>query len=189
MTRHDSTRHVVEKRYTNEILEQYRRDGKAKAFDSEYQSPLPPHVYAIADNAYRLMNNPTSENQKRNQSILVSSREKRPTNIYTAVITSKPEWEPKWEPKEELVRSGEWNRKETTHLQTNNQGVEPETRLKARKEGTTPMMQAVGTNEHGRKTKPVCPFWRTRNRNRHATQHTREKNQDKKSQLKKQTPR
>ena len=62
---------MVEKRYTNEILEQYRRDGKAKAFDSEYQSPLPPHVYAIADNAYRLMNNPTSENQKRNQSILV----------------------------------------------------------------------------------------------------------------------
>lgn len=65
-------------RYTNEILEQYRRDGKAKAFDSEYLSPLPPHVYAIADNAYRLMNNPTSENQKRNQSILVSSRERRP---------------------------------------------------------------------------------------------------------------
>lgn len=59
------------KRYTNEILEQYRRDGKAKAYDPDYLSPLPPHVYAIADNAYRLMNNPTSENQKRNQSILV----------------------------------------------------------------------------------------------------------------------
>ncbi|CAM9291263.1 unnamed protein product, partial [Scytosiphon promiscuus] len=58
--------------YTNEILEQYRRDGKAKAYDPDYLSPLPPHVYAIADNAYRLMNNPTSENQKRNQSILVS---------------------------------------------------------------------------------------------------------------------
>ncbi|CAM9373494.1 unnamed protein product [Pylaiella littoralis] len=58
--------------YTNEILEQYRRDGKTKAFDPDYLSPLPPHVYAIADNAYRLMNNPTSENQKRNQSILVS---------------------------------------------------------------------------------------------------------------------
>ncbi|CAN0157957.1 unnamed protein product, partial [Ectocarpus fasciculatus] len=58
--------------YTNEILEQYRREGKAKAFDPDYLSPLPPHVYAIADDAYRLMNNPTSENQKRNQSILVS---------------------------------------------------------------------------------------------------------------------
>lgn len=42
-----------------------------KTFDPDYQSPLPPHVYAIADNAYRLMNNPTSANQKRNQSILV----------------------------------------------------------------------------------------------------------------------
>ncbi|CBJ27444.1 myosin-like protein [Ectocarpus siliculosus] len=58
--------------YTNEILEQYRREGKAKAFDPDYLSRLPPHVYAIADDAYRLMNNPTSENQKRNQSILVS---------------------------------------------------------------------------------------------------------------------
>ena len=63
-------------RYTNKILEQYRRDGKAKIFDPDYASPLPPHVYAIADNAYRLMNNPTSENQKRNQSILVRPRER-----------------------------------------------------------------------------------------------------------------
>lgn len=62
----------VLKRYTNEILEQYRREGKAKAFDPDYLSRLPPHVYAIADDAYRLMNNPTSENQKRNQSILVT---------------------------------------------------------------------------------------------------------------------
>lgn len=59
-------------RYTNDILEQYSKDGKMKLYDPDYLSPLPPHVYAIADNAYRLMNNPTSENQKRNQSILVS---------------------------------------------------------------------------------------------------------------------
>jgi myosin heavy subunit len=58
--------------YTNKILEQYRRDGQAKSFDPDFRSNLPPHVYAIADNAYRLMTNPTSENQKRNQSILVS---------------------------------------------------------------------------------------------------------------------
>lgn len=58
--------------YTNDILDQYRKDGKMKAFDPDYLSPLPPHVYAIADNAYRLMRNPTSSNQKRNQSILVS---------------------------------------------------------------------------------------------------------------------
>ena len=60
-----------QKRYTNEILEEYRQDGQAKINDPDYVSPLPPHVYAIADNAYRLMSNPTSENQKRNQSILV----------------------------------------------------------------------------------------------------------------------
>lgn len=58
-------------RYTNNVLEQYRKDGMAKVRDPDYLSPLPPHVYAIADNAYRLMNNPTSDHQKRNQSILV----------------------------------------------------------------------------------------------------------------------
>ncbi|KAG5188336.1 myosin-like protein, partial [Tribonema minus] len=58
--------------YSNKILEQYRRDGLNKTFDPDFQSNLPPHVYATADNAYRLMTNPTSERQKRNQSILVS---------------------------------------------------------------------------------------------------------------------
>ncbi|CAM9224876.1 unnamed protein product [Chrysoparadoxa australica] len=58
--------------YTVDILEEYRKDGKAKAYDADFQSLLPPHVYAVADNAYRLMTNPTSNNQKRNQSILVS---------------------------------------------------------------------------------------------------------------------
>ncbi|CAM9626880.1 unnamed protein product, partial [Discosporangium mesarthrocarpum] len=58
--------------YTNDILEAYRKDGQVKLVDPDYLSPLPPHVYAVADNAYRLMSNPTSETQKRNQSILVS---------------------------------------------------------------------------------------------------------------------
>ncbi|CAM9842321.1 unnamed protein product, partial [Phaeothamnion confervicola] len=58
--------------YTNDILEQYRRDGVARAFDPDFQSMLPPHVYATADAAYRLMTQPTSGAQKRNQSILVS---------------------------------------------------------------------------------------------------------------------
>ncbi|KAG5178804.1 P-loop containing nucleoside triphosphate hydrolase protein [Tribonema minus] len=58
--------------YSNSILEQYKKDGVNKAFDPDYQSALPPHVYATADSAYRLMSKPTSERQKRNQSILVS---------------------------------------------------------------------------------------------------------------------
>lgn len=66
---------ILRGRYTNDILDQYRKDGKMKAFDPDYLSPLPPHVYAIADNAYRLMRNPTSSNQKRNQSILVRAEE------------------------------------------------------------------------------------------------------------------
>lgn len=58
--------------YSNKILEKYRQDGQSRAFDPDYQSSLPPHVYATADAAYRLMTDPNSEQQKRNQSILVS---------------------------------------------------------------------------------------------------------------------
>jgi myosin V len=58
--------------YSNKILEQYRRDGQSKMYDPDFQSVLPPHVYATADNAYRQMTNPASAHHKRNQSILVS---------------------------------------------------------------------------------------------------------------------
>ncbi len=44
----------------------------SRVYDPDFQSTLPPHVYATADRAYRLMMNPTSVNQKRSQSILVS---------------------------------------------------------------------------------------------------------------------
>ncbi len=58
--------------YSNDILEQYCKDGLSRVYDPDFQSTLPPHVYATADRAYRLMMNPTSESQKRSQSILVS---------------------------------------------------------------------------------------------------------------------
>mmetsp|Transcript_19374 Transcript_19374/g.28663 ORF Transcript_19374/g.28663 Transcript_19374/m.28663 type:complete len:1499 (+) Transcript_19374:129-4625(+) len=58
--------------YGNNILEKYRNDGKLKIRDPDYRSELAPHVYATADNAYRLMTHPSSDDQKRNQSILVS---------------------------------------------------------------------------------------------------------------------
>jgi len=58
--------------YSNLILKNYQQDGQLKYSDPDHVSTLPPHVYAIADNAYRLMSNPASSDSKRNQSILVS---------------------------------------------------------------------------------------------------------------------
>ncbi len=58
--------------YSNDILERYRKDGISRVYDPDFQGTLPPHVYATADRAYRLMTKPTSVNQKRSQSILVS---------------------------------------------------------------------------------------------------------------------
>ena len=54
--------------YTNEILEQYRRDGLLRAQGMQSGDDLEPHVFAIADRSYRQM---MSEARK-SQSILIS---------------------------------------------------------------------------------------------------------------------
>jgi myosin-5 len=54
--------------YTNEILEDYRRDGLLKAQGMQSNTELPPHVFAIADHAFRQM----MAEERRSQSILIS---------------------------------------------------------------------------------------------------------------------
>lgn len=47
-------------------------DGEGRAYDPNFVETKPPHVYAIADKAYRNMTTPTTEYGLRSQSILVS---------------------------------------------------------------------------------------------------------------------
>lgn len=54
--------------YTNEILEDYRRDGLLKAQGMQSGTDLEPHVFAIADHSYRQM----MGEERKSQSILIS---------------------------------------------------------------------------------------------------------------------
>lgn len=54
--------------YTNEILEEYRRDGLLKAQGMQSGTELEPHIFAIADHSYRQM----MREERRSQSILIS---------------------------------------------------------------------------------------------------------------------
>lgn len=53
--------------YTDEILAAYRQDGERRHYDPEYDGTLAPHVYAIADKAYRNMTAPSNEYEHRSQ--------------------------------------------------------------------------------------------------------------------------
>ena len=55
------------KLYTDEILAAYRQDGERRHYDPEYDGTLAPHVYAIADKAYRNMTAPSNEYEHRSQ--------------------------------------------------------------------------------------------------------------------------
>ncbi|CAM9415445.1 unnamed protein product [Chrysoparadoxa australica] len=58
--------------YTDRILTSYKKDGERRMYDPNHVEQLAPHVYAIADKAYRNMTMPTTEYNLRSQSILVS---------------------------------------------------------------------------------------------------------------------
>ncbi|KAG5187977.1 myosin-like protein, partial [Tribonema minus] len=58
--------------YSDEILQSYKEDGERRCFDPKYVDTMAPHVYALADKAYRNMTMPTTEYNMRSQSILVS---------------------------------------------------------------------------------------------------------------------
>ncbi|KAG5187970.1 myosin-like protein [Tribonema minus] len=58
--------------YSDEILQSYKEDGERRCFDPKYVDRMAPHVYALADKAYRNMTLPTTEYNMRSQSILVS---------------------------------------------------------------------------------------------------------------------
>ncbi|CAM9900429.1 unnamed protein product [Scytosiphon promiscuus] len=60
------------KLYGDDILAAYRKDGERRHYDPNYDETLAPHVYAIADKAYRNMTAPSNEYEHRSQSILVS---------------------------------------------------------------------------------------------------------------------
>ncbi|CAM9404599.1 unnamed protein product [Scytosiphon promiscuus] len=58
--------------YTDKLLKAYKVDGERRAYDPNFVETRPPHVYAIADKAYRNMTTPTTEYGQRSQSIMVS---------------------------------------------------------------------------------------------------------------------
>jgi len=62
--------------YSDELLASYQADGAAKVQNADHTSTLPPHAYAIADNAFNAMAHPKSKQadsgKGNNQSILVS---------------------------------------------------------------------------------------------------------------------
>ncbi|CAM9283067.1 unnamed protein product [Pylaiella littoralis] len=58
--------------YSDDILAAYRKDGERRHYDPDYHETMAPHVYAIADKAYRNMTAPSNEYEHRSQSILVS---------------------------------------------------------------------------------------------------------------------
>lgn len=47
-------------------------DGERRSYDPSFVETKPPHVYAIADKAYRNMTTPATEYSQRSQSIMVS---------------------------------------------------------------------------------------------------------------------
>lgn len=47
-------------------------DGERRSYDPNFVETKPPHVYAIADKAYRNMTTPATEYGQRSQSIMVS---------------------------------------------------------------------------------------------------------------------
>lgn len=47
-------------------------DGERRSYDPNFVETKPPHVYAIADKAYRNMTTPATEYSQRSQSIMVS---------------------------------------------------------------------------------------------------------------------
>ncbi|CAN0268630.1 unnamed protein product, partial [Ascophyllum nodosum] len=55
------------KLYTDDFLAAYRKDGERRHYDPDYNGKLPPHVYAIADKAYRNMTAPSNEYEHRSQ--------------------------------------------------------------------------------------------------------------------------
>lgn len=50
----------------------YQVDGERRSYDPNFVETKPPHVYAIADKAYRNMTTPATEYSQRSQSIMVS---------------------------------------------------------------------------------------------------------------------
>lgn len=55
------------KLYGDDILAAYRKDGERRHYDPNYDESLAPHVYAIADKAYRNMTAPSNEYEHRSQ--------------------------------------------------------------------------------------------------------------------------
>lgn len=53
--------------YSDDILAAYRKDGERRHYDPDYDESLAPHVYAIADKAYRNMTAPSNEYEHRSQ--------------------------------------------------------------------------------------------------------------------------
>jgi myosin-5 len=58
--------------YTDELLTSYKLDGERRVYDPNFVDTKAPHVYALADKAYRNMTMPAGEESLRSQSILVS---------------------------------------------------------------------------------------------------------------------
>lgn len=69
--------------YTEEVLRRYERHGIDKSHGAS-PAPLPPHAYAVADNAYRFMVDPP-DGETVDQSILVSGESGAGKTVTTKV--------------------------------------------------------------------------------------------------------
>lgn len=74
------------------VVHLHQVDGERRSYDPSFVETKPPHVYAIADKAYRNMTTPATEYGQRSQSIMVSGESGAGKTETCKIIMKVPLW-------------------------------------------------------------------------------------------------